>query len=138
MDITKIALYLARNTQVKKNKLIFFSVFSPPRIIMISKYLLHRRSHSLFYSICSNYHLKMSSFGWWCSTNNKHIIPILYSNHITNLTHRSIMKLYFDIFSSKNFNLKFYISIFISISFTGTDSCGTINDYHKKKAEIHI
>ena len=137
MDITKIALYLARNTQVKKNKLIFFSVFSPPRIIMISKYLLHRRSHSLFYSICSNY-LKMSSFGWWCSTNNKHIIPILYSNHITNLTHRSIMKLYFDIFSSKNFNLKFYISIFISISFTGTDSCGTINDYHKKKAEIHI
>ena len=137
MDITKIALYLARNTQVKKNKLIFFSVFSPPRIIMISKYLLHRRSHSLFYSICSNYHLKMSSFGW-CPTNNKHIIPILYSNHITNLTHRNIMKLYFDIFSSNNFNLRFYISIFISISFTGTDSCETVNDYHKKKAEIHI
>lgn len=48
------------------------------------------------------------------------------------------MKLHFEIFSSNNFNLKFYINVFISLSFTGIDSCETINDYHKKKAEIYI
>lgn len=116
-----------------------FYVFKLSPSAIILKYLIHGRLHLLlFHSTYFNYYLKMSNFGLWYLA-NKHTMPTICSNHIPNLIHRTIMKEYFDIFSTNlsiliwNLYQQIYQSIFYWYRLMWNYKKKMI---HKKKSEI--